>query len=669
MIDAEVSMRPLSPALVLALAACSGSVSGPSADGPRAGDGPLAIADGPIADARAGGDGGPVGGCVPGLTALALAPADSTVQLDGSTPAPIVFTATGTIGGLAGQAVATSALSFSASRDDDTAAGTFTGATLAPNGQAGGTVNVRATDGCVVGTTTVRFVLSTTVGTPSSPGAWDGTPVGGGAPTVVYPSDQTRFPRNIHRTLFQWRTGASSAFRLTFDGPAARVVVYTDGAHPLCAGKAPVAGCWEADAAAWSLIAGSNAGQAVTVTVDGLDTSGAAPVVRRAPPITIAFSKRDVRGAIFYWSTTSAGIRRANVASAAPDDYVAGKPATVYGDGTSVKCVACHVVSRDGKYLVAPLDSTTAKGLTIFDVTLAAPPTIARTVAGTTGHGFATISPDDSSVVAAFAGKMWQLDRATGDHLVDLPLGGGKGTHPDWSPDGTRLVYASAAGDAPAGAGIALLGHGGGTTWTGPPTVLVPAAGKTNLFPAFSPDGNWIAYTRGKGGHDDVTAQLFLVAANPGATPVELVNANRVVSNALGDGQHANSQPTWAPAGDVAWIAFNSERAYGVVTPEGTQQIWVAAVDLGKASGDPSFPAFRLQFQGLTENNHRAYWTTDIREPPPTPDAGVRPDAPPMACTAALDACDPVLSVCCDAGYVCDSNDDGATYHCYKQIQ
>src|SRR4030095_12784161 len=131
------------------------------------------------------------------------------------------------------------------------------------------------------------------------------------------------------------------------------------------------------------------------------------------------------------------------------------------------------------------------------------------------------------------------------------------------------------------------------------------------LFPMHSPDGKWIAFSRGKGGHGDLTSQLWIVPAK-GGTPIELVNANRVVSNAVGDGLSENNQPTWAPAGDYNWIAFNSQREYGLVSPKGTQQIWVAAIDLAKAARgeDASYPAFRLQFQGLEEDNHRAFWTT-----------------------------------------------------------
>src|SRR5262249_12821863 len=147
----------------------------------------------------------------------------------------------------------------------------------------------------------------------------------------------------------------------------------------------------------------------------------------RSDPIEIGFSKMDVQGAIFYWSTTSAGVRRGKISKQHPEDYIVGNPATTYPapDADSVKCIACHVVSRDGKYMAAPVDAQTGQSLWILEVTKDAPPNpLVKTVANTKGHGFATISPDDANVVAAFMGKMWMVDRATGTKINDLLLGG-----------------------------------------------------------------------------------------------------------------------------------------------------------------------------------------------------------------------------------------------------
>lgn len=625
-----------------------------------------------------GGSGGATG-CLTGLQSISLSPADQTVLLDGGPAAPVTFTATGTFAN--GDApIAGGKLTWTATRQDDTPPGTIDSGVLAPNPNAGGVVTISATDGCVTGTTTVSFVLDVTLDEPADPGPWAGVPVTGAkSPDIVYPSDATRFPRNLYRTIFQWRKEGMSAFRLVFEGPNSTVTVYTEGLHGLCATANPPAGCWEVNEVAWSFIAGSNAGQTATWYVDGLDTTTNPPTVRRSDPIEIGFSKQDVKGAIFYWSTTSAGVRRGRISKQNPEDYVVGKPGTVYGDD-KVACVACHVVSRDGKYLAAPVQSQLTKSLWVMEVTADPPPTpLVTQVANTGGHGFATISPDDVNVVAAWKGKMWQVDRATGNYIVDLPTGALGGTQPDWSPLGGEVVFATGSGDAPGGSSLAKIGYQNGA-WGAASVLLAPPANKSNLFPMFSPGAEWIAFAQGKGGHSDDTAQLFVVDSAAEAPPIELLQANRVTNNVTTDGQYQNSQPTWAPPGDYHWVAFNTKRAYGVIRPEGTQQIWVAAVDPAKASQgmDPSYPAFRVPFQGLDENNHRAFWTLDIAEGgggaggsggaggAGGSGGGAGGAGGATGCGQILTVgqmCDP-LQDCCETGSLCDTKDNGVTYIC-----
>jgi hypothetical protein len=99
-----------------------------------------------------------------------------------------------------------------------------------------------------------------------------------------------------------------------------------------------------------------------------------------------------------------------------------------------------------------------------------------------------------------------------------------------------------------------------------------------------------------------------------------------------------------------------------VVFPNGgTQQIWVAAIDPAQlASGqDPSFPAFRFSFQGLQENNHRAFWTYDVR----VPDGGILIEVggDGGTCLAAGAACSQSSGASCCAPSFCDQNPDGGT--------
>jgi len=621
----------------------------------------------------------PTGGtCAEGIVAIELSPATSDVTLDGTAPADTIsFEATGILENGDEVALDADALAWNVTRDDDTPPGAIEDGVLAPFPLAGGVVTVTA-EGCgATGTATVTFRLEVELGEPSNPDDWLDAPVEGDpdAPSLVYPSDQTRLPRNVYRTIFQWRRGATGDARITYSGPYATVTVYTDGAHGLCGDAQPAAGCWEVNELAWQLIAGSNAGEIVEWTVDGLDISTDPPTILRGASATMGISKQDVEGAIFYWSTTSAGIRRGRISQQDPEDYVAA--GTVYDGGDEVRCVACHVVSRSGKYLAAPTKSAESEGLWVYEVSAAAPPPpLVTDIAETRGHGFASISPDDEHLVAAYKGEMWQLRREDGQHVVDIDTGDLGGTHPDWSPLGDEVIFATGEGDSPGGSSLARVGTDG-SAWGPAEVFLAPPADRSNLFPMFSPGGEWIAFAQGKGGHGDVEAQLFVVPTD-GEGPVELVRANRVVSNAMTDGQHQNSQPTWAPPGDYHWVAFNSKREYGVILDGGTQQIWVAAVEPDAIAGgdDPSWPAFRVPFQGLEENNHRAFWTLDVTEGTGGGGAGgggaggngAGGDGPGCAEILGLgETCDPVED-CCETSSYCDSTDDGVTYVCLQNI-
>jgi hypothetical protein len=656
----------------LASYACSGDSNGTGsgAGGPGAGG----------ANVGGGGVGAGMGMCFAGLESLALSPADSTVQLTGAAVPPITFDVTGTFADGTSAPIPSDKLTWEATRADDTNPGSVMAGVFAPFEEAGGVVTISATDGCASGSATVNLFLDVTLGQPDDPGAWNGMPqTGASSPAIVYPSDETRFPRNLYRTIFQWYSEDLTSFRLTFEGPNSKVVVYTDGVHGLCGNANPAAGCWEVNELAWSYIAASNAGATATWFVDSLDTSTDPPSVWRGASNTIGFSQQDVEGAIFYWSTTSAGIRRGRISQVDPEDYIVGKPqGTMYGTD-EVGCVACHTVSRDGKYMVAPVKSAETGSLWVMEVTKDAPPTpLVTDVPDTGGHGFGTISPDNAHVVVSFKEDyMWMVDRETGAFQGQLPTDDPMfdgGTQPDWSPDDTQLVFATGQGDGPGDASLALVPWDG-SSWGQPSILLAPPNGESNLFPMFSPTGEWIAFAQGKGGHGDETAQLWAIRASGGA-PVEMTSANRMTNNELTDGQYQNSQPTWAPPGDYDWVAFNTKRPYGVILDEGTQQIWIAAIDLDKATqgGDPSYPAFRVPFQGLEENNHRAFWTLDVNDggggQGGMGGGGGTGGAGGLPCLDILnigEACDP-LQDCCESGAYCDSLDGGATYECVNAI-
>jgi hypothetical protein len=183
-----------------------------------------------------------------------------------------------------------------------------------------------------------------------------------------------------------------------------------------------------------------------------------------------------------------------------------------------------------------------------------------------------------------------------------------------------------------------------------------------------------------KNTHGDTTAKLWLANAGGGA-PQRLDAANFVINNATvpDTTNMENNMPTWAPPGDLNWIAFNSKRAYGVVYAAGPEQIWIAAVDLARLDGglDPSYPAFRLPFQDLAENNHRPFWALDVRRD--IPDGGVQDGGAPDggapdggtddggACFSEGTACDQSLLQCC-RGLYCGGPDADGGFACARVL-
>jgi hypothetical protein len=599
---------------------------------------------------------------------VVVSPATASLTIRGPSLPQQQFRAEGEI---AGGARVPIAVSWSLSRDDDGPPGTITGGGLyTPDPNGGGRVTVRADGGGCTGTATVDVRVEREVVTPGAPpdsaSFFSGSPSVDAArtPVVVYPSDETRFPRNVFRILFQWRTAGSDLFRLEFSGSRGQVRVYSDGAHVLCARATPPAGCWEAPDDVWSWIASTHAGEEVQLRIAGALRAQPGAYYESAP-LRLAFSRRDVRGAIFYWSTTAAGVRRSTVSDLPPDDYLV-KGQSV--DGTAVNCAACHTLSRDGRRLAAYVNNN----LWVTEVTPAAPPpALFKGIPGSAPkRTWATFSPDNARIVLSAQGALSERDGVTGALLRAIALPSGKfGTHPDWSPDGRRLLFThseDADSDKVSGSDIAALPLVDGG-FGGSPQLLVPrgSASETNAYPAVSPDGRHVAFVRSQQNtHGDDSAKLWIVSVQ-GGTPVRLDRANFHVSNqVLPDSANLhNNMPTWAPRGDLDWIAFNSRRAYGVVYAQGPQQIWVAAVDLGRLDGgtDPSYPAFRLPFQGLDENNHRPFWSLDVRRD--LQDGGViEPDGGGVddggACTPEGAACDQELLQCC-RGLFCDGPVDG----------
>lgn len=454
-------------------------------------------------------------------------------------------------------------------------------------------------------------------------------PGAGPGPALVYPTPGVMFPPNIARVLFQWQAPSGSAFQLHFDTPTGKLDVYTDGAQATCTAAGTAGKCWESDAMSLMPYLKGSAGKVITLIVRALEP-GSPGKVWESAPYKLFVASSPVTGAIYYWSTTAQGIRRGTLDGRDAADFLT-PPLT---EGT---CVACHTVSRSGKRMMVSFPGDL---LGVADVVEAVPPPVTYGPppyeGGRLAASWATFSPDDSKLVVSGQGLLSVVNAAdatpVGAGLIPLPEGI-YGTMPDWAPDGKHLVFASVKSGEKArhlqASSIAWL-SADGDSFSNYELVAeskLKSCGEISesyANPMFSPDSKWLAFSRADcSSEGDPTAEVVLARAEPNGEQIRLELANTLVGDAKLT-HLQNGMPTWAPAldGNIAWVAFTSTRDYGLVlnaetnTGEPMRQLWVAAVDLSKVGqGDPSYPAFRLPAQDLTENNHRPFWAIDVLPP------------------------------------------------------
>ena len=607
-----------------------------------------------------GDDGGTSDGSVlpplDGLASLSVMPANTTLTVDNQSGSKSqAYTAMAHFSNGQPDSDVTSRVNW---KIDNTAIGSIaTSGVFTTSNQAGGQGIVSAFSGSIAGTAQISVNFNPVISDPTAPQdaqttlppSATGTYVAGSSPAIVYPSANTMFPRNIYKILFNFTGGTGNdLYRIEFKSATLNLSVYTKATS------------WTPTQEQWGYIANTNAGSKATLTIYA--TKQASPgTVYRSNPQDLYFSKNSVDGAIYYWSTTVAGVRRATVSDAAPTDFLT--PAQ------TGKCVACHTVSRNGARVGAVIGGSS---LGVYEVkdrsTVINPSTNIQ-------ESWTTFNPDNSRIVTANKGVLTLRNGDSGASLGNLALGTNKfGTMPDWSPDGKLLTFAYSATNKDRGvSGSSIATMQFSSDGFANLKVIVQSSGNSDskYYPTFSPDSKWIAFVSASGGNSDNNnlATLMIVPADGSAAPIAVGQANTIVNNQTLTGnaaQVANTMPTWAPTqpGDTMFLAFTSIRAYAnVYAYNKYKQMWVAGIDPAKLPGqDPSYPAFRLPFQGDTENSHRPYWVVDVLNPPPPPppDGGTTMCAPNVG-----DDCS--ATTCCYPNY-CSSTNGGPPYSCQVTI-
>jgi hypothetical protein len=470
---------------------------------------------------------------------------------------------------------------------------------------------------------------------PGVVGGFDGAGAGGGGTTLVYPNPGTIVPHDLAPIDVQWN-GTSPVYRVTFAADNGnKLRGYVKSAD------------WIPPASEWSWLESVAGGHQIALSVDGatIDGNGVpqGPLASSAAQ-ALGIAHDDATGALFYFATTGdqvsgdGTLERLELGAQKPDKYL-----NKTNDGNG-QCVGCHSLSRDGTRVaftflnLAGAGSGTTMSLGSVDATN---PTMQQAPANTTA-ATSSFSPDGKQMVTAYNGKLSIRDGVTGALVSDLTTTG-TAMFPDWSPDGTTIVFTRAATACTPG-GLANFGqasiyaYGGslvtvtnsGGTWGNEKVLLQAASGENNYYPSFSPDGKWIAFTKastatksswsvansactGQDGsglsYDNPSATVWLMPAAGGAA-TQLTAAN-------GAAMKTNSWPKWGPKadGDYLWLSFSSTREYGNVLtgPAAHHQIWITAIPrMGGSGGDVSSPAVWFPFQDTATKNHIGVWSVKV---------------------------------------------------------
>ncbi len=578
-------------------------------------------------DGTSGGPAGPGGGDLgggPGVTAddtLAVEPAETLLEVGDGKPETSATLKAFVVKKDGTRLDVTAAAKFYVDDPPGALYGTFQGPTFTPAPTGAGRMVVHAKYQTLLGDAVMKLRLTRTVVAPGAP-ADAATKFGGAVepsrrPAFVYPADGVMVPPNTNELEWQFQPGpGNDLFELAVKGSMLDLRVYF-----ACTAIGAACG-YTPDPGVWAMMSGGGRGDdPLTTTLRGTAASGGG--VGTSASQALGFGEEDILGGIYYWNAGAGATMRYEFGKS-------GQSAETYLNAPkagAAQCVGCHVLSRDGERIAVGLDIPAPAAFKVFDVATRSQLYAKGGAAGGAGGNFFTFSPDKAQVLVSNGVTMTLQDAVSGAAVqADM----GQGAMPDWSPDGSAIVFAKSKTSPPCfGAFCGATGVVEASLYTmtkgagpwGNPSVLVASSGQNNFYPAYSPDGAWVVFNRAsvgknaqneeKSSYDAPDASLWAVKASGGA-PLSLARAGS---------PNGDSWPKWMPREQayrgkkLMWMTFSSRRAYGVRQEAGkTAQIWMAAFDPEAAAQgkDGSFPAFRLPFQELGSGNHIAQWVTRV---------------------------------------------------------
>jgi len=589
-------------AAMVAYGCSAGGGNSSSGDGGSGGDGQGGSGQGGNGQ---GGDGGCIFNCGngqggdPNVQQLIISPQNvSLAVLDGNIQTQ-VFTVTTQ----AGQDV-TANVTWVYERPD---IGDMTGATFSPTGNVGGVGTLTAKYSMAEVSTSVTVNVKKTnnaAGLDQPTMMLFDTPVGPDpSMTIVYPYNETVFPLGVLAPEMQWNgVSGTNIYRLEITEKYLQTVMYFQTGAPARYLMSQVD---------WESVGASGTGSQsdpVAIKLARL-TNGTAyePVTQ-----TWHIAQGKVRGAVYYWELPgvcgnggNGKILKIKPDSATPEEFF-----------NPNDCWGCHTVSRDGKTMMAVLDTSVPFPQFTLDLTQSPSVYAGIQPSSALGGTFSAfnhtsdkimVSDDDASSPQTSVLKI--VNAANGQVLNPNAMGSGCG-EPAWSPDGTKVAAICGLNNGgwifDAKAGNLAIGDVGadGVTVSNVQTIVPQAAGVGRpAYPSFTSDSQYIAYGRPTAGSRSTgQGKLWLVKPD-GTEPKEL-------NNASSDNKSFN--PVFAPqrAGGYYWLVFISRRDYGnTLVNTNRQQLWMTAIDDPPSAADPSHPPFYMRGQegcGLSENAYMA---------------------------------------------------------------
>jgi len=412
------------------------------------------------------------------------------------------------------------------------------------------------------------------------------------APLVVYPLAGSMVPRSLAPPVFQWTEAPSgNAYVVSIVVGYATATVTTFETS------------WQPEEAVWFGLADSAADQTMTVDVAAGFWNGAeffAGLCQASTSLQLTIGDFGLEGTVYYWSPTISGLQRIEVGDDLAEPWL--------DTNNTGYCVGCHSGNLSNADRLATNYGGGNQWSVVVDTVDPGSPVLGPEVRR---GNFMALDPSGTRMVRSYEGALYLDDLEAGVQLSTVPTSG-YATHPDWSPDGFRIAYSTCSSAqnnhdwVAFGCGINVLQVLPGDQFGSTEVLIPPDPFYSYYYPAFSPDGYWLAFTRAPvegSSYDNPAAEVMLVSTT-GGTATVLTNAN-------GGPNSTNSYPRWSPSpGDTAWLAYSSRRPYGLVT-EGVAQIWIAAIDLTVAGTgpDPSYPPIWMPGQDPAVGNHTPVWS------------------------------------------------------------